>query len=162
MGDIMSYLKNNLIKDEYIITKANLTNWIYFNEFIYLSLLFVYFSFLIIIVDITEIKSLFAIMPFLIIWLIFFITEIIKDFSTELVLTNKRVLGKKGFIKIDTLDTPYSSIDNLQIKISFLGRILRYGTIIIESKSDSHVYKLVANPSKLKKRISSQILKNKT
>lgn len=156
---ILNYIKRNLLEDEHIITKANLTNFIYLNELLYLVIIFIYLKYLVII-GISEGKAILSIIPFMVIWIILFFKELIKDTSTELVLTNKRILGRKGFIKIDTLDTPYSSIDNIQVNVSFLGRIFKYGTIIIESKSDSHIYKYIQSPLKLKKRISKEILKN--
>ena len=97
--------------------------------------------------------------PLLFLWLLTFLKEIIRDKSTELGLTNKRLIGKKGFIRIKTLDTPLENIDNVQIHFSFWGRIFRYGTLIIESKSEAYTYKAISKPLKLKQEISRMIVK---
>lgn len=157
----MRYIKRNLLNNEYIIKKANLTNFIYLNELFCIMLVILYLMYIKLFIK-DEIMALLCILPFLVFSIILYLKELIRDLTTELVITNKRVLGRCGFIKIKTLDTLISSIDNVQIEISFLGRILRYGTIIIETKSEFYKYKLISNPLKLKKIImneASSILK---
>lgn len=156
----MNYLKKNLLEDEKILLKANLTNYIYVNEILLFVLLIIYVLYLNLFIK-GHLHKFLCVLPFLIIVIFYYINQLVKDITTELVITNKRVLGRKGFIKIKALDTMISSIDNVKVTIPFIGRLLRYGNIIIETKSDNYEYKLIKNPIKLKKRIMEEIINQK-
>lgn len=85
-----------------------------------------------------------------------FIT-IIPLFTTVLVLTNKRVLGKSGVIKVDSMDTPLNKINNVLVSQGILGQIFGYGTICITSSSGSHFFKRIGNPDFFKASLMAQI-----
>jgi len=51
--------------------------------------------------------------------------------STELAITNKRVIAKFGFIKRDTVEINLNQVEALRVEQTFLGRMLNYGTIIV-------------------------------
>jgi uncharacterized membrane protein YdbT with pleckstrin-like domain len=55
----------------------------------------------------------------------------IRVHSTELAITNKRVIAKFGFIKRDTLEINLGQVEALRVEQTFLGRMLNYGTIIV-------------------------------
>ena len=145
--------------EENIKNKVNMTNWIYANEFVMLFLIFIYYRYLLFI-NIKAWKSLFAIIPFLAIWTLYLIKEIFKDISVRLILTEDRIIGKKGLIKTKVIDIPFENIDNVQITYNLIGKILRYGNIYIESKSEVYEFKKISNPFRLKKEIISKMLKN--
>lgn len=157
---LMNYLKKNLIDDERIIIKANLTNFIYINELFVFVLIFMYILYIRLFIE-SKLDIFLCALPYILIAIFYYIRQLIKDLTTELVITNKRVLGRRGFIKIETLDTSLVNIDNVQVKVTFIGRILRYGSISIETKSDNYEYKLIKNPIKLKKKIMEEIIKAK-
>jgi uncharacterized membrane protein YdbT with pleckstrin-like domain len=51
--------------------------------------------------------------------------------STELAITNKRVIAKFGFIKRETVEINLNQVEALRVEQTFLGRMLNYGTIIV-------------------------------
>lgn len=154
----MSYVEKSLVANEKLICKANLTNFIYFNELLYFIALVGYYFLDTKVFLIPNDYALKSLIPLAVIWVIVFLCEIIRDKSTELGITDSRIIGKKGFISIKTLDTHLDNVDNIQISYSFWGRIFKYGTLIIESRSDTYTYKAIANPWKLKDEINSQII----
>ena len=62
----------------------------------------------------------------LVIWIIAWI----KLRSTELAVTNKRVVAKFGFISRDTIEINLARIESVQVSQSVMGRLLGYGTIV--------------------------------
>jgi len=55
----------------------------------------------------------------------------IKQRSTELAVTNKRVISKFGFIQRDTVELNIHKVESVQVRQSVLARILGFGTIVI-------------------------------
>ena len=55
----------------------------------------------------------------------------IKYKSTELAITNKRVIAKFGFISRRTVEININKIESLQVDQGVLGRIFNFGTLLI-------------------------------
>jgi hypothetical protein len=139
--------------------RGKLSLW---NEIIYLLACAVLIALLIIYRDNAERLSLIAIImtaAMLALSLLFFVIELIRIKSTELVLTETKVIGKLGFIRISLQDSQLSNIDNIQINFSFFGRLFNYGDLMIESRSDSFRYKSIARPLAFRQLINEQISK---
>lgn len=62
--------------------------------------------------------------------LVILIIAWIKKRSTELAVTNKRVIAKFGFISRDTIEINLARIESVQVSQSVMGRLLGYGTIV--------------------------------
>ncbi|MGH3822413.1 MAG: PH domain-containing protein [Pseudonocardiaceae bacterium] len=56
--------------------------------------------------------------------------------TTHFVLTTRRVLVREGILSRSGIDIPISRINSVQFRHSVIDRILRCGTLIIESASD--------------------------
>ena len=63
----------------------------------------------------------------LICWLIVYI----KYKTTELAITNKRVIAKFGFISRRTIEININKVESIQVDQTLLGRIFNYGTLLI-------------------------------
>lgn len=55
----------------------------------------------------------------------------VKRRTTELAITNKRVIAKKGFIQRDTIEMFLSKVESVHVDQSVMGRVLDYGTVIM-------------------------------
>lgn len=51
--------------------------------------------------------------------------------TTELVVTSKRVIAKVGLIRRATLELNHSKVESMNVSQSTLGRIIGYGTIVV-------------------------------
>jgi hypothetical protein len=51
--------------------------------------------------------------------------------STELTVTNKRIVAKRGLIRRDSVEMLHKKIESLTVHQSLLGRLLGYGTLAI-------------------------------
>jgi uncharacterized membrane protein YdbT with pleckstrin-like domain len=55
----------------------------------------------------------------------------VKQRSTELAVTNKRVITKFGFIQRDTVELNIQKVESVQVQQGIMGRMLDFGTIVI-------------------------------
>ena len=112
-----SFVENSLIPGEKIEAQATIT---------WLSQ-FWYFVFALVLV-------MTVIFPIL-----FILLAIINVTSTELAVTNKKVIGKAGFIRRVSIDLPLEKLESVNIDQGIIGRILGYGRVSIRGVGGNNV-----------------------
>lgn len=70
-------------------------------------------------------------LPFLGLGLLFLISAALKYISTELAITNKRVIAKFGFIRRRTIEINLAKIESIQVDQSIAGRLFDYGSLVV-------------------------------
>lgn len=55
----------------------------------------------------------------------------IKYRTTELAVTNKRVIAEVGFISRKTIELNLANVEGIQVNQSLLGRLFNYGSLTI-------------------------------
>ncbi len=55
----------------------------------------------------------------------------VRYFTTELAITNKRVIAKFGLISRSTIEINLQKIESIQVHQGILGRIFNFGSIIV-------------------------------
>lgn len=60
-----------------------------------------------------------------------FIIPLVQQWTDEFVITNKRVIIKKGLIAIWTLEMNLSKIETVNVEQSIIGRVFGYGSLTI-------------------------------
>lgn len=90
---------------------------------------------------------------------IWFVKDIIKFFTTKLIITNKRISGKTGLINTNELDSPLNKINGIQIKQGLFGKIFNYGTISITTASTIFNFDYISGPYEFKTILNNQIEK---
>ena len=74
--------------------------------------------------------------------------------GTEIVLTDRRVIYKRGFIDRYTVEMNASKIETVDVVQSFWGRLLDYGTVVIRGTGATiEPLSMVAAPLKLRSAI---------
>ena len=63
--------------------------------------------------------------------LLFWIAAYVKYKTTELAITNKRVIDKFGFISRRTIEININKVESIQVDQGILGRIFNYGTLVV-------------------------------
>ena len=63
--------------------------------------------------------------------LVFWIMAWIKYATTELAITNKRVIAKSGLIQRKTMEMFLNKIESVQVEQGILGRMFDYGTVTL-------------------------------
>ena len=110
----MSYIDESLIEGETVLHRARVSWWSQFG-LVLLGILT-----LVIVVGLL-----------LLIW------AWIRVRSTEIAITNRRVIVKYGFVKRDTVEINLEKVEALRVEQGFLGRMLNYGTVFISGAGTS-------------------------
>lgn len=63
--------------------------------------------------------------------LLSFIHAWFKRWTTELAVTNRRIIYKRGFIRRHTIEMNMNKVESVDVDQPFWGRILNYGTIVV-------------------------------
>jgi len=94
--------------------------------------------------------------------LVVFIARILQYLNTEYGVTNKRLIMKKGVLRLTVTEIPTDRIESIYCTQGILGRIFHYGTMRIGGIGGSMpVFFMVARPYGLRRKIVGIIEKNK-
>lgn len=74
--------------------------------------------------------------------LIWAIVETVIFKNTELVLTNRRLIFKRGVINIKAKDIPLPKVKGVSVEVTFWGRIFNWGVIYIDTEYGTMKYKM--------------------
>lgn len=104
------YVDNNLISNESVVYRGRTTWWSAFWPIVFALMLLPFtFGFS----------------------LLFVIPSVIRILTTEIAITNKRIIVKSGLISRDVVELSVAKVESLNVKQSVWARILRFGTIIV-------------------------------
>ena len=85
---------------------------------------------------------------------------IVKRNATEMVVTDKRVVLKVGFVTRDTFELLLQKVESIGVKETVMGRILGYGTVVVDGTGgSSEPFDRVAHPIEFRKQVQQQIEK---
>jgi len=73
----------------------------------------------------------------IVVGLIFLAWAWVRVRSTEVAITNRRVIAKFGFIKRHTVEINLDKVEALRVEQGFWGRLLNYGTIFVSGAGTS-------------------------
>lgn len=99
---------------------------------------------------------IYAIYPFITFLLCFIIVlgfSFLKIKTSCLILSDKRIYGRAGIIKVQSLSAPISKIQTVYIKKGILGRILGYGDIKIHCVTGIYIFKKQINAEEMQNAI---------
>ncbi len=148
-GIEMPYVEKNLTKDEKVIQKAKL-HW-----FIYVRALVIFlFSFLFLNDPDTHGIGIF----FITLSLALLLSAWIQTKTTELAVTNKRVIAKYGLISRQTIELNLNKIEGLNVNQGVTGRIFNFGDVIINGTGGKQSpIKYIARPLTFRKTVNEAI-----
>ena len=110
----MSYIDDSLIEGEQILHRARVSWW-----------------------SQVGLVTLGILLLIVVVGLFFLIAAWIKVRSTEIAITNKRVIVKFGFVKRDTVEINLDKVEALRVEQGFFGRMLNFGTVFISGAGTS-------------------------
>jgi uncharacterized membrane protein YdbT with pleckstrin-like domain len=95
--------------------------------------------------------------PFLfLIGMIWIITSVVRRLTTELAVTNKRVVAKTGLISRNTIEMNLTKVESVRVNQSILGRMLDYGSIVVNGTGgDTAPVPYVADPMGFKRAVTN-------
>lgn len=86
----------------------------------------------------------------------------LKNKTTEMVITNRRVVLKRGIISVHTSEIRNVKVETVRLHQGILGRVLGYGDLVFTGTGVSHtIFSVVASPAKTKAKFEAIIDSNK-
>jgi len=83
--------------------------------------------------------------------LVFLVQEWFKCWITEIAVTDRRIIYKKGFVRRITNEMNMDKVESVQVEQSILGRMLDYGTVTILGTGENlETLRTIAGPIKLR------------
>lgn len=182
LGVQVSYIEDNLTKDEKVIYRGKL-HWILFASTLMYFLTAVFFifdglGFLIRTFNLISVNKSFGFsglvhdiqmqtgleahvlvgISFIVIGAVYLFNRTIKYFTTEIALTNHRVLVKVGFIRMDSIELQLDKVEATVVHQSILGRFLNFGSLaFIGTGGTGGNYKWLAEPLSFHKAVQNQL-----
>ena len=87
--------------------------------------------------------------------LVLLIQQWIQWWVTEIAVTNRRVIYKKGLIRRQTNEMNMDKVESVQVKQSIVGRMLDYGTVTILGTGEGfETLRTIASPIALRNSIT--------
>lgn len=128
-----SYIEANLGRDEHIVYRAQVS-WMSQIWFFIFGLL---------------------LLPVMFIGVIFFIVAAINVMSTELALTNKRVIAKFGFIRRQTIELNLGKVESIAVNQGIIGRMLNFGSIAVRGTGGGQApIPYIARPQEFRQQVN--------
>jgi uncharacterized membrane protein YdbT with pleckstrin-like domain len=151
----MSYLDDHLLAGERIIYRAQL-HWIIFAASIGLVLLG---AALAIILWIYQPEYWYLGLALAGIGLLVAIGPAIRYISSEFAVTDKRVLGKVGFIERESDETLLSKVEAIGVDQGIMGRLLGFGTVTITGTGGTQeAFAMISQPLEFRRQIQTQVV----
>ena len=91
-----------------------------------------------------------------------FTFAILRLIAIKLVITDKRVFGRRNIWLTWSFDLPIDKADNVEVVFSFWGKMFNYGTIVIKSVMGEYVFKYVKAPEEFKNTLIDFAMKSNT
>ncbi|HEX9094093.1 MAG TPA: PH domain-containing protein [Coriobacteriia bacterium] len=87
-------------------------------------------------------------------WLALTVRQIMRVLSTEIAITDQRVMSKAGVFRTEVKTTPLDKVNNVNVSQSFFGNMLDYGDIEVTTataeENDNHSIRALAHPDKFR------------
>ncbi len=146
----MSYVDKSLLSGETIIKKAKIHWFIYVPGLTMICCPFILFS--------GSDAAWGGLLFFL--GIVFSLDAFIKAKTTELAITNKRVIAKHGFIARKTIELNLSKVESLNVDQGLFGRIFNFGEIIVNGTGGIKTpVKFISSPLDFRRAVNEEFEK---
>jgi uncharacterized membrane protein YdbT with pleckstrin-like domain len=145
----VSYIDENLLPDEHVVYRAEL-HWIIFARAILVLVAGL------VLVFVPRIGQ--AGLVVLLIGVVMLVPPFVAYRTTELGVTNKRVIVKTGLVRRRTLELLLRQVEAISVDQSLLGRVLGFGSITLTGTGGvREIFHRVRDPLELRRRIHGQV-----
>ena len=145
----MSYIDENLLPDEHVVCRAEL-HWIIFARAILVLVVGL------VILFVPRIGQ--AGLVVLLLGVVMLAPPFVAYRTTELGVTNKRVIVKTGLVRRRTLELLLRQVEAILVDQSLLGRLFGFGSITLTGTGGvREIFHRVRDPLELRRRIQGQV-----
>jgi uncharacterized membrane protein YdbT with pleckstrin-like domain len=86
------------------------------------------------------------------------LSAVIRRQTTELVLTNRRIITKRGLVSRDTVEMNLNKVESLHVNQGLMGRILDYGDVtVVGTGASLEPLRGIARPLELRKKLGGVV-----
>jgi uncharacterized membrane protein YdbT with pleckstrin-like domain len=147
---VVSYIDENLLPDEHVVYRAKL-HWIIFARAVVVLVVGV-----VLLIVLPGVPLAGAVV--LLIGIVMLVPPFVAYRTTELGVTNKRVIVKMGLIRRRTLELLLRQVEAISVDQSLSGRLLGFGSITLTGTGGvREVFHRVRDPLELRRRIQGQV-----
>jgi len=145
----VSYIDENLLPDEHVVCRAEL-HWIIFARAILVLVVGL------VLVFVPRIGQ--AGLVVLLLGVVMLAPPFVAYRTTELGVTNKRVIVKTGLVRRRTLELLLRQVEAILVDQSLLGRLFGFGSITLTGTGGvREIFHRVRDPLELRRRIQGQV-----
>ena len=94
---------------------------------------------------------------FLLLALVAFIIAELKRKTTRYVITDNKIIREDGILNKNTEMIPYTQLERVDMKQTFGQRILRIGTIVVDTGDDTMNLDMIPRPAQVQELLSSRL-----
>ncbi|OAM34036.1 hypothetical protein A7Q01_04715 [Eikenella sp. NML96-A-049] len=95
-------------------------------------------------------------LPVMFAGVIFFIFAAINVMSTELALTNKRVIAKFGFIRRQTIELNLNKVESIVVNQGVIGRMFNFGSVGVRGTGGGQApIPYIARPQEFRQQVNN-------
>jgi len=148
-----SYVDSVLADGERIVYRAAISHWKFFLSYLAGSL-FLASALGAYIAGSRAGASLAMVAIALVIGLALMFSAIIRRQTTELVLTDRRIIMKRGLVSRDTVEMNLNKVESLHVNQGLMGRILGYGDVtVVGTGASLEPLRGISSPLELRKKL---------
>jgi uncharacterized membrane protein YdbT with pleckstrin-like domain len=152
----MSYVQKILEPGE-SVTHVTRTHWL-----VYLPAIFLLLLGIVVLASSSYVSADFAAVPqiagamLILLAAISWLPAFIRRWTTELAVTNRRIVFKSGLFRRHTMEMNMSKVESVDVDQSVMGRILDYGTVTIRGTGGGiEPMRNIANPIAFRNRVTA-------
>src|SRR5256885_13727497 len=94
---------------------------------------------------------------FLFLALVAFIIAELRRKTTRYIITDNKIIREDGILNKNTEMIPYTQLERVDMKQTFGQRILRIGTIVVDTGDDTLNIEMVRHPAKIQELLSTRL-----
>lgn len=155
----MNYLMRELGKNEKMVNLSGISWWL-LSPYIF-SAFFVTLVSIIIAMAGNLVYATFFFGIGVLLSIVFSFPQLIGKLTTEIAITDQRVISKKGWLQVTVTSTPLSKVNNINVYQGVLGNIFNYGNVEITTatseESDNHIIRALHSPKNFRNILSEEI-----
>jgi uncharacterized membrane protein YdbT with pleckstrin-like domain len=159
MGEGMSsYVDSVLAEGERIVYRAHISHWKFFLSY-FAGSLFLAIALGAYIATVNRAGAWLAMdaIP-LVIGVAVILSAVIRRKTTELVLTDRRIIMKRGLVSRDTVEMNLNKVESLHVNQGLLGRVLDYGDVtVVGTGASLEPLRGIGRPLELRKKLGGVV-----
>lgn len=156
----MSYIERELANDEHIVLEGRVSWWTILPQTLLALAVFVVACIAAgLLGGLVMLFWLIATPLVLLAWIVMVARQVFRIVTTEIAITDRRVMSKTGWLQTDVKVTPLDKVNNVNVQQSVIGNMLDYGNIEVTTataeENDNHLIAGLAHADKFRNTLTA-------